>query len=1211
MEHSSESDSNEQLSPEHREILMQTLEILFAAEDFHQITEEQQKVLLSIDTLSFLRHRLIKAKAEEDVESVEYLGVILTWLQDAQTDDFLSACERFVAEQQKAVSAIEALEAANTWQEFYHILEERQDILLSNMGLAVLRNYLGSLDKDGWSERARQVQECIELLEDARSHGLSAAWVRFMNEERKVFDSLSMLESAPTAEEFYRFLQEQQELLVSDLAIRLLREQAAARRKAGDVAIADHCDEHILLLEDACNRGLDAAWESMLAKEQQAIKAFEAVLSADSLEDIFRRLVEHERILVSGGALTVLRKHIDKLRELGDTESIPAYEHYLHVLEDARVHGMDVAWSNYLKRLMESLQEGMGEHAGQDIAKYSALLATFEPGTVEWAHVHYERGNAYYYSHLTGRRAENLEHAIADFSTALTVYTEKKISAECAGLLDSRGVAYLMYVVGSLGQGLDRLIHDYSPGSPDDLFVDPKHYLERSLEDFTAALALYKQGAMSMHWARALLKRATLYRLRILGNKVEDFQLALADYDAALTVFNEETTPLEWALARGNRGTAYLQLGGDKYEERARKGVADLEASLTVFTRAKAPALYRKMQVFRSQTFERLRQWANAHAALQEAIATQRDLLAAAISENERTSLIADFASAEMYLRDAQLLLRSEQANFKEVACLLEEGRAQNLRLALNLDTLQPERITDPAARARARAFIEAQKQWREQQHRATEQSAQLDASSNLVTIQRRKQLEQDLQKAHEAFLKTIEAIREYDDRDFLTPTPTFNDITSAVPTPDTALVYLAAGEENGLALLITRTDKTHNAQYIELPHFSKRAITDLLETDPANPMPIKLGRSLIELGERGLSSVTQALQQNKIKKVTFIPYGYLGLFPLPAVEVLLANEKRQRLGQLFEVTFAPSARAAQVAHQRASRLDRRTRPLLLIGGDPVPRPWRVEGLPYARAEADTVRLLAKSFGYAEEHICHLPSVQVTKEKVVEGLKRAWYAHLAVHGIYHYASPRRSRLVLAWNKGTPLASRQLYLGEALDGKIVDLAGLRLLVLSACETARIDIKQVPDEVLGLAAGFLQAGVAGVIASLWAVNDRATYLLMSRFAQLYLDPQQNWSPAGALVEAQRWLREEATNSVLATYDPTQPVSLSRTGRPLTKTRTSVVISSKQAKAALRSLSYDYLGTSGEFHKKATQDEKKAPDALPYADPFYWAAFVVTGS
>ena len=51
---------------------------------------------------------------------------------------------------------------------------------------------------------------------------------------------------------------------------------------------------------------------------------------------------------------------------------------------------------------------------------------------------------------------------------------------------------------------------------------------------------------------------------------------------------------------------------------------------------------------------------------------------------------------------------------------------------------------------------------------------------------------------------------------------------------------------------------------------------------------------------------------------------------------------------------------------------------------------------------------------------------------------------------------------------------------------------------------IEVRRAADEVVGLAASFLQAGAAGVIASLWPVYDHATFLLMCRFLQLWLDP-----------------------------------------------------------------------------------------------------------
>ena len=56
--------------------------------------------------------------------------------------------------------------------------------------------------------------------------------------------------------------------------------------------------------------------------------------------------------------------------------------------------------------------------------------------------------------------------------------------------------------------------------------------------------------------------------------------------------------------------------------------------------------------------------------------------------------------------------------------------------------------------------------------------------------------------------------------------------------------------------------------------------------------------------------------------------------------------------------------------------------------------------------------------------------------------------------------------------------------------------VRLAVLSACETAQPGT-ELPDEVVALPTGLLQAGVAGIVASQWSVPDRATAMLMAEF------------------------------------------------------------------------------------------------------------------
>ena len=61
---------------------------------------------------------------------------------------------------------------------------------------------------------------------------------------------------------------------------------------------------------------------------------------------------------------------------------------------------------------------------------------------------------------------------------------------------------------------------------------------------------------------------------------------------------------------------------------------------------------------------------------------------------------------------------------------------------------------------------------------------------------------------------------------------------------------------------------------------------------------------------------------------------------------------------------------------------------------------------------------------------------------------------------------------------------------------LDLSATKLVVLSACETAKGKIDEI-DGVLGLQRGFKKAGAGSIIMSLWKVSDSVTSILMTQF------------------------------------------------------------------------------------------------------------------
>lgn len=106
----------------------------------------------------------------------------------------------------------------------------------------------------------------------------------------------------------------------------------------------------------------------------------------------------------------------------------------------------------------------------------------------------------------------------------------------------------------------------------------------------------------------------------------------------------------------------------------------------------------------------------------------------------------------------------------------------------------------------------------------------------------------------------------------------------------------------------------------------------------------------------------------------------------------------------------------------------------------------------------------------------------------------------------------KSKINIGVNDGILLAK------EIAD---MDLNGLDLIVLSACQTGLGDISG--EGVFGLQRGFKKAGANTLLMSLWKVDDKATKLLMSRF---YSNLIAGKSKIESLRDAQKYVREYET-------------------------------------------------------------------------------------
>jgi CHAT domain-containing protein len=197
-------------------------------------------------------------------------------------------------------------------------------------------------------------------------------------------------------------------------------------------------------------------------------------------------------------------------------------------------------------------------------------------------------------------------------------------------------------------------------------------------------------------------------------------------------------------------------------------------------------------------------------------------------------------------------------------------------------------------------------------------------------------------------------------------------------------------------------------------------------------------------------------------KKLIVIPFDLLHYVPFHALRT-----GGRYLVEDHELSYAPSAHILQLCRTRPT--PRQGRPLILGVPD--------ERVPHISEE---IRTIASLFPEA----LLVEGAAATRAAFIENAAGASIVHLAAHGFFQYDNPMFSALKLAdaW-----LSFFDIY--------NLDL-NADLVMLSGCNTG-LNRVLAGDELLGLARGFLYAGAASLVVSLWAISDRATAEFMKIF------------------------------------------------------------------------------------------------------------------
>jgi len=547
-------------------------------------------------------------------------------------------------------------------------------------------------------------------------------------------------------------------------------------------------------------------------------------------------------------------------------------------------------------------------------------------------------------------------------------------------------------------------------------------------------------------------------------------------------------------------------------------------------------------------------QWNQAHTSYITAITAAEARYQVAATEVSRQAELAEVR--DLFSKLAFCLARLGKPN--KAVEQLEAGKARGLA-----EVLARERAALDGVKAEDRAAFEAV--------RSRIKSLEVEARAmgpvggpDRTTLRSFIEISDDLRVARHELDSVINRIRAYQS-EFMPPGLDFEAIAAAV-APECPLVYLITTSQGSLALIVPPGTKVLDTNHVVwLDEFRSGDLDGLLVQQNAEgeviggylmgqvmgeyqQLQAGLDRALPILRDRLVGPLAARLVELGFRRASLVPGGRLSLLPLHAAGFYAVT-----------FTYTPSARALRAARGAAGERDELA-PMLLGIGNPLPNP---QPLTFARTEVEEI---APRFAPAARHV--LFERQATHAAVAAWFPGATHLHFSCHGTFDVQRPLDS--VLSLSGGDTLTLRDL-----LDGGL-DLSAARLAVLSACQTGIVDFHKVPDEAIGFPAGLIQAGVPGVVSTLWPVNDISTAILMGRFYVEHLG--NGLDPAWALHRAQDWLRT-ATARDMSLAD--------RYERRYQE-------SGRMDPAAFRAMRY----------------LRANPEARPFAHPYYWAAFTFTG-
>ncbi len=668
-----------------------------------------------------------------------------------------------------------------------------------------------------------------------------------------------------------------------------------------------------------------------------------------------------------------------------------------------------------------------------------------------------------------------------------------------------------------------------------------------SLGDKTKALEYYNQSLTLQQAVRNRDGEAnTLHNLALLYSSLGESQKAISHYNQSLALHQATGNRRQTAYTLHNLGRVYDELG-------------EKEKAFDYLSQALALNQILGDRDGAATTRYGLAQVERKRGHLKEAQAQMA--LALDLIESLRTGI------AGQELRASYLASRQDHYNLSvDLLMQLQRNQPAENFAALALETSERSRArslleTLTEARADIRQGVDATLLERErslQQQLNAKEQAHMRLLSGKPTAEQAATAAKELRELTTQYQELQTQIRTKSPRyaALTQPQPLkLAEIQQQILDPETLLLEYELGEERSYLWVVSNDAITS----YELPKRTEveavaRSFYDALvannqpsrtvSTTHAQGIPTTAAATGAALSRLLLAPVAAQLGH---KRLLIVADGALQYVPFAALSKSAANY--QPLMVEHEVISLPSASSLAVLRREVSGRKPAAKALALFA-DPVfaaddARLQRVQTTPKSEAANPTETRTADQFltraireaGIAETglRIPRLPGTRREAAAIVallpeaqrkqaldfeanrataisEELSQYRIIHFATHGLLNSQHPELSGIVLS------LVDAQ---GKPQDGflRLHEIYNLKLpaelVVLSACQTGLG--KEIKGEgLVGLTRGFMYAGAARVLASLWKVDDRATAELMKQFYQGMV--KDGLRPAAALRAAQ---------------------------------------------------------------------------------------------